>query len=99
MRLIHLILTGLCVGLTGSIAMAKDKKSEKPMDMQAVMDASSKLAMPGEPHKQFQPRRELDDKNRSPGWNPTSLRWNPSARVNKRCCWAGIFSSRSVPET
>ena len=53
MRLIHLILTGLCVGLTGSIAMAKDKKSEKPMDMQAVMDTYSKLAMPGEPHKQF----------------------------------------------
>ena len=35
MRLLHLTLTGLCMVLTASIAMAKDKKPEKQMDMQA----------------------------------------------------------------
>ncbi|MGH7231652.1 MAG: DUF1579 domain-containing protein [Nitrospiraceae bacterium] len=53
MRLIHLAVTGLCVALTVSVAMAKDKKSEKQVDMQAVMEAYTKLATPGEPHKQF----------------------------------------------
>jgi hypothetical protein len=53
MRFIHLTLTGLCVVLTASIAMAKDKKPEKQMDMQAMMETYSKLATPGEPHKQF----------------------------------------------
>lgn len=53
MRLTHLTLTCLCLVLTASIAMAKDKKPEKQMDMQAMTDTYSKLATPGEPHKQF----------------------------------------------
>jgi hypothetical protein len=53
MRLIHLAVAGLCVLLTVSVAMAKDKKPEKQMDMQAVMEAYAKLATPGEPHKQL----------------------------------------------
>ena len=53
MRLIHLAVTGLCVALTVSVAMAKDKKAEKQMDMQAMMEAYAKLATPGEPHKQL----------------------------------------------
>jgi len=53
MRLTHLAVTGLCVALTVSVAMAKDKKAEKQMDMQAVMEAYAKLATPGEPHKQL----------------------------------------------
>lgn len=53
MRLTQLALTSLCVVLTVSVAMAKDKKPEKQMDMQAVMDTYAKLATPGEPHKQF----------------------------------------------
>lgn len=53
MRLIRLAVTGLCVALTVSVAMAKDKKPEKQMDMQAMMEAYSKLATPSEPHKQF----------------------------------------------
>src|SRR5918996_2296289 len=53
MRLIHLAVTGLCVALTVSAAMAKDKKAEKQMDPQAMMEAYEKLATPGEPHKQL----------------------------------------------
>jgi hypothetical protein len=53
MRLRSLILVTLCVVLMNSVAMAKDKKSDKPMDQQAMMEAWKKLAMPGEPHKLF----------------------------------------------
>ncbi|HSN05455.1 MAG TPA: DUF1579 domain-containing protein [Nitrospira sp.] len=41
------------MALTLSPALAKDKKHEKPMDPQAMMEAYQKLAMPGEPHKLF----------------------------------------------
>lgn len=53
MRLTQLTLTGLCVVLTVSVAMAKDKKSEKQMDPQAMMEVYVKLGTPGEPHKQL----------------------------------------------
>ena len=53
MRLIHLAVTGLCVALTVSVAMAKDKKAENQTDMQAMVEAYAKLATPGEPHKQL----------------------------------------------
>jgi hypothetical protein len=53
MRLIHLTLAGLCVVLIASGAIAKEKKPQKQMDMQAMMETYSKLATPGEPHKQF----------------------------------------------
>ena len=53
MRLTQLTLTGLCLVLTVSVAMAKDKKAEKQMDPQAMMEVWKKLATPGEPHKLF----------------------------------------------
>ena len=53
MHLIRLALSGLCLLLLTSVAIAKDKKSEKPMDQQAMMELWKKLAMPGEPHKLF----------------------------------------------
>ena len=53
MRLIQLALTSLCVVLSFSVAMAKDKKPEKQMDPQAMMEVWKKLATPGEPHKQL----------------------------------------------
>jgi uncharacterized protein DUF1579 len=43
----------LCMLATVSPALAKDKKAEKPMDQQAMMELWKKLAMPGEPHKLF----------------------------------------------
>ena len=53
MRHIKLALTGFCVVLMASVAIAKDKKAEKPMDPQAMMEVYAKLAQPGEPHKLF----------------------------------------------
>lgn len=53
MRMISLAVTTLCVMLTVSPILAKDKKGEKPMDQQAMMELWKKLAMPGEPHKLF----------------------------------------------
>ena len=53
MRVISLAVTTLCVVLTVSTALAKDKKSEKQMDPQAMMEQYKTLATPGEPHKLF----------------------------------------------
>jgi hypothetical protein len=53
MHRIILAVTALCIMLTASTALAKDKKSEKQMDMQTMMDTYAKLATPGEPHKLF----------------------------------------------
>lgn len=53
MRFISLAVTTLCVMLTVSTALAKEKKAEKPMDPQAVMELWKKLGTPGEPHKLF----------------------------------------------
>ena len=53
MRLTHFTLAGLCLVLAASVAMAKDKKPEKEMDPQAMMEMYQKLATPGEPHKLF----------------------------------------------
>jgi len=53
MRLKQIMLTGLCLVMTASFVMAKEKKQEKQMDTQAMMEAYKKLATPGEPHKLF----------------------------------------------
>lgn len=53
MRLIIVPLTCLALVITASPLMAKDKKPEKHMDPQAMMDVYTKLATPGEPHKQL----------------------------------------------
>ncbi|MBD0306353.1 MAG: DUF1579 domain-containing protein [Nitrospiraceae bacterium] len=52
MRLVHLTLTSLCLVLTASIAMAKDKEASSP-DPQAMMQKYMELATPGEPHRQL----------------------------------------------
>ena len=53
MRFTCFTVTGLCLALTVSAAMARDKKPEKQMDPQAMMEMYQKLATPGEPHKLF----------------------------------------------
>ncbi len=53
MRFIPVTSIGLCLVLAASVAMAKDKKHEKQMDQQAMMEMYQKLATPGEPHKLF----------------------------------------------
>ena len=53
MRLTSMSFTCLCLILMASPAPAKEKKQAKQMDMQAVMDTYTKLATPGQPHKQL----------------------------------------------
>lgn len=53
MRLTHIALTCFCLVMSVSLAVAKEKKQEKQMDPQAMMETYQKLATPGEPHKQF----------------------------------------------
>ena len=53
MRLIYILFTSLCLVVTTSLAVAKDKKPEKQMDQQAMMELWKKLGTPGEPHKLF----------------------------------------------
>ena len=53
MRMFSLLTITLCTLLTVSPALAKDKKTGKQMDQQAMMELWQKLAQPGEPHKLF----------------------------------------------
>lgn len=53
MRYIQFALASLCIVLGASMATAKDNKMEKPIDPQAMMDVYTKLAVPGEQHKQL----------------------------------------------
>jgi len=53
MRFITLTCSCLCVVLAAFPAIANDKKAEKQMDSQAMMEAYQKLATPGEQHKQL----------------------------------------------
>ena len=53
MRLAHITLTCLCLVISASLVMAKEKKPENKMDPQAMMETYQKLATLGVPHKQL----------------------------------------------
>jgi hypothetical protein len=53
MRFIQHALSGFFILLVASLAIAKDKKAEQPMDSQAMRELYTKLATPGKPHKLF----------------------------------------------
>lgn len=53
MRFTCVTLICLCLLMIAVPVSAKDKKSEKQMAPQAMMEAYKKLATPGEPHKQL----------------------------------------------
>lgn len=53
MRTLSISCTCLCLLVTASTVLAKDKAPDKQMDHQAMMEAYAKLATPGEPHKQL----------------------------------------------
>ena len=53
MRSITLTATALCLMLTISPTLAKEKKHDKSMDQQAMMELWKQAATPGEPHKLF----------------------------------------------
>jgi Protein of unknown function (DUF1579) len=57
----------LCLILSTSTAPAKEKKHEKQMDQQAMMEFWKKMAMPGEPHKLFS--------SLAGSWTTTSREW------------------------
>ena len=70
MRFIHLAVITLCVMLTASTTLAKEKKSEKKADPQAMMETYKKLATPGEPHKQLASLAGSWTTQPKSGWNP-----------------------------
>jgi hypothetical protein len=53
MRFLALTITTLCITLTASQGFAKEKKHEKAMDPQQMMELWKLAATPGEPHKLF----------------------------------------------
>lgn len=53
MRYTTLAVSTLCITLSLSPVLAKEKKQEKPMDENAMMELWKQAATPGEPHKQF----------------------------------------------
>lgn len=53
MHFISLAITILCITLAISPALAKEKKHQKEMDPQAMMELWKQAAQPGEPHKLF----------------------------------------------
>ena len=53
MRFTVIALTYLCMVAVTVPGLAKEKKSDMQMDMQAMMEMYQKLATPGEPHKLF----------------------------------------------
>jgi hypothetical protein len=53
MRIRSIVLFALSLLIATSPVMAKDKKAEKPMDPQAMMELWKKAAAPGEPHELF----------------------------------------------
>ena len=53
MRSTFITVTCLCTVLIALPVLAKDKKSAKQMDPQAMMELYKQLGTPGEPHKLF----------------------------------------------
>lgn len=53
MRYITVTLVALAFVMSTSLVSAKEKKHDKQMDPQAMMELWKKLATPGEPHKAF----------------------------------------------
>ena len=53
MRFTFVPLTCLALALLASPVVAKEKKQDKQMDPQAMMEVWKKMATPGEPHKLF----------------------------------------------
>jgi hypothetical protein len=53
MRSLTLVISTLCITLSISPVLAKEKKHEKPMEPQAMMELWKQAATLGEPHKLF----------------------------------------------
>ena len=53
MRFTYMVLLSVGLMIPASLAVADEKKQEKQMDHQAMMETYKKLGTPGEPHKQL----------------------------------------------
>ena len=53
MHISIITVVSVCALVVTSAAVAKDRKADKQMDPQAMMETYKKLATPGEPHKQL----------------------------------------------
>jgi len=53
MRVVFFVVSTLCIMLTVSPVVAKEKKAGKQIDPQAMMELWKQAAIPGEPHKLF----------------------------------------------
>lgn len=67
MRATYLAIMTLCLMLTASTALAKEKKQQKQIDPQAMMELWKQAATPGEPHKLFA--------TLVGAWNTTAKEW------------------------
>ena len=67
MKVIVVAFTALCLVFAVSAAPAKEKKHDKHMDQQAMMELWKKMSMPGEPHKLFA--------SLSGSWTTTTKEW------------------------
>ena len=67
MRVAALVSLCLCLAFGASVAAAKEKKAEKQMDPQKMMEEYQKLATPGEPHKQLA--------SQAGSWTTNSKEW------------------------
>jgi len=67
MRALYVACLAVSVVMVTSSVMAKDKKSEKQMDPQQMMEEFKKLATPGEPHQQLA--------SLAGTWNTTTKEW------------------------
>jgi hypothetical protein len=67
MRLMISTLTCLCLILSVSTALAKEKQHDKQMDKEAMMELWKKMSTPGEPHKLFS--------SLAGSWTTTTKEW------------------------
>lgn len=79
MRFTFAPLTCLVLLIVASPVMAKDKKHEKQMDPQAMMEVYQKLATPVNLTSCSQPWPAVGQRRPSPGWNQASPQWNRPA--------------------
>lgn len=97
MHFIALAISTLCIALTVSPALAKDKKSKAPMDPQAMMETYQKLATPGEPHKQLTSLAGTWTTHTKEWMEPGKPPTESKARVSLKCSSTAALCNRSAP--
>ena len=73
MRRTLITLICLCLVMSASLVMAKEKKPSKQMDQQAMMEEYKKLSTPGSPHKLYA--------SLAGNWTTTTKEWMDPNKV------------------